>query len=155
MINGWRIFYFQLFQMRLNQLEQEVQKIQQKSPNNYQQHPTTKLLASVLRVITQQVPANPDNADFRLGKTLGDQYTVFRRVKKGMPDRYRLFFRFASETISIVYIWLNDQNSLRKEGSKTDVYAVFRKLLDKGIVPIDINVLIKQSSEITDEKPVT
>lgn len=153
MINGWRIFYFKLFQMRLNQLEQKVRKLQEKSPDTYQQHPTTKLLASVLKVITQQVPADPDHADFRLGKTLGDQYTAFRRVKKGMPDRYRLFFRFTSETVSIIYIWLNDQNSLRKEGSKTDVYVVFKKLLDKGTVPMDIGELIKRSSELKDQTP--
>lgn len=155
MINGWRIYYFRLFQMRLNDLEKEVKKLQEKSPNTYQRHPTTKLLASVNRVITQQVPADPNHADFWLGKTLGDQYTAFRRVKKGMPDRYRLFFRFASETISIIYIWLNDENTLRKEGSKTDVYVVFKKLLEGGTVPIDMGKMLKQSSEVTDETTAT
>ena len=101
------------------------------------------------------VPADPNHADFRLGKTLGDQYTAFRRVKKGMPDRYRLFFRFASETASIIYIWLNNENTLRKEGSKTDVYVVFKKLLERGTVPIDISEMLKQSSEVTDETSTT
>lgn len=149
MINGWQIFYFHLFKTRLNQLEQEVKELQQKSPNTYQQHPTTKLLASVNRVITQHVPADPNHADFRLGDTLGDQYTAFRRVKKLMPSRYRLFFRFASETASIIYIWLNNENTLRKEGSKTDVYVVFKRLLERGTVPIDMGEILKQSSEIT------
>lgn len=149
MINGWRIYYFPFFQTRLNQLEQEVQELQQKSPNTYQRHPTTKLLASVNKVITQQVPADPKHADFMLGKTLGDQYTAFRRVKKGIPARYRLFFRFTSEAISIIYVWLNDENTLRKEGSKTDVYFVFKKLIERGTVPIDMGEILKQSSEIT------
>jgi hypothetical protein len=96
---------------------------------------------------TQMVPANPDHPDFRLGKTLGAQYTNWRRVKKGMPDRYRLFFRFASKPIKlIVYVWFNDDDTLRKAGSKTDVYEVFKRMLSRGQVPTSINDLVAESS---------
>ena len=84
------------------------------------------MLASVYRALTQLVPANPDAPDFRLGKTLGPDNTHWRRVKKGTPDRYRLFFRFASNPVKvkvIVYVWFNDEDTLRKAGSKTDVYG--------------------------------
>ena len=50
----------------------------------------------VYRAVTELAPANPDAPDFRLGKALGSDHTNWRRVKKGMPDRYRLFFCFAS-----------------------------------------------------------
>ena len=39
-----------------------------------------------------------------------------------MPDRYRLFLRFASNpTLVIVYVWFNEEDSLHKTGSKTRV----------------------------------
>jgi hypothetical protein len=64
---------------------------------------------------------NPDHPNFRLGKTLGAEYANWRRVKNGTPDRYRLFFRFASRPVKlIVNAWFNDEDTLRKAGSKTD-----------------------------------
>jgi len=38
---------------------------------------------SIYKAITETVPADPDHPDFRLGKTLGAEYTNWRRVKKG------------------------------------------------------------------------
>ena len=57
------------------------------------------------------------------------------RMKKGMPDRYRLCFRFASSPVKpIVYVWFNDEDTLRKAGAKSDVDAVFRRMLERGEV---------------------
>jgi toxin YhaV len=92
---SWQLFYFKLFKEALDELEQAVTQLAQQQPTTYKSHPKTRLLASVYKCITQLVPAYPDHPDFRLGKTLGSEYTNWRRVKKGMPDRYRLFFRFA------------------------------------------------------------
>ena len=115
-------------------------------PIGYKAHPKTKLLASVYRSTTLLVPVNPDAPDFRLGKTLGQANTNWRRVKKGMPDRYRLFFRFATQPVPlIVYVWFNDENSLRKSGSKTDVYETFKRMLARGDVPRDLQDLLKKS----------
>jgi toxin YhaV len=67
-----------------------------------------------------------------------------------MPERYRLFFRFASSpTKVIVYVWFNDEDSLRKAGSKTDVYETFIRMLSRGAVPSDIGALLRASSEVT------
>jgi hypothetical protein len=44
---------------------------------------------------------------------------------------------------------------LRKEGSKTDVYFVFKKLLERGTVPIDIDEMLKKSSEVMNETLLT
>lgn len=145
--NGWQLFYFKLFKAALDELEQAVTKLSRQDPSGYKSHPTTRLLASIYKAITQMVPANPDHPDFRLGKTLGAQYTNWRRVKKGMPDRYRLFFRFASKPIKlIVYVWFNDEDTLRKAGSKTDVYEVFKKMLSRGDVPPSIQDLVAEST---------
>lgn len=144
--NGWQLFYFKLFKAALDELEQAVAKLARQNPTRYKSHPKTRLLASVYKAITQTVPANPDHPDFRLGKTLGAEYSHWRRVKKGLPDRYRLFFRFASSPIKlIVYVWFNDEDSLRKAGSRTDVYEAFKRMLMRGEVPLSINDLLAES----------
>lgn len=86
----------------MDDLEQAVTKLAQQNPIEYKSHLKTRLLASVHKCITQLLPANPDHPDFRLGKTLGSEYANWRRVKKGMPDRYRLFSRFASSPVQLI-----------------------------------------------------
>jgi toxin YhaV len=145
--NGWRFYYFRIFKAALDELEAFVTELAEKNPKGYRMHPKTKLLASVYRAVTELVPVNPDAPDFRLGKTLGAANTNWRRVKKGMPDRYRLFFRFASNPVKvIVYVWFNDEDTLRKAGSKTDVYETFKRMLARGTVPTDIRDLLANSA---------
>ncbi len=144
--NGWRIYYHRVFRAALDELEAAVSKLAAADPEGYKSHPKTRLLASIYRVVTQLVPANPDAPDFRLGNTLGPGNTHWRRVKKGMPDRDRLFFRFASKPVKvIVYVWFNDEDTLRKAGAKTDVYEAFRRMLARGVVPSDIGELLKET----------
>ena len=146
--NGWSLYYYRTFKAALDELEAVVTKLAADDPASYKTHPKTKLLASVYRAITQLVPANPDAPDFRLGKTLGSDNTNWRRVKKGMPDRYRLFFRFASSPVKvIVYVWFNDEDTLRKAGSKTDVYETFKRMLARGAVPGGIDDLLRAASD--------
>ena len=144
--NGWSLFYRRVFKAALDELEAVVVKLAADDPRGYKAHSKTKLLVSVYRAVTQLVPANPHAADFRLGKTLGPQHSHRRRLKKGMPDRYRLFFRFASHPVQvIVYVWFNDEDTLRKAGSKTDVYETFHRLLARGVVPGDIATLLREA----------
>jgi toxin YhaV len=144
--NGWGLYYFRVFKAALDELEEVVTQLAQNDPKGYKTHPKTKLLASIYKTMTETVPANPDAPEFRLGKTLGPDNTHWRRVKKGMPDRYRLFFRFASSPVKvIVYVWFNDENSLRKAGAKTDVYETFKRMLARGVVPRSIEELLSES----------
>lgn len=134
--NGWQ-----------DELEETVSKLAGSDPDGYKSHPKTRLLASIHKAITQTVPADPDHPDFRLGKTLGAEYTNWRRVKRGMPDRYRLFFRFASKPVKlIVYVWFNDEDTLRKAGAKSDVYEAFRRMLSRGQVPTSLKELLAEST---------
>ena len=145
--NGWSLYYYGTFKAALDELEAVVAKLARDNPTGYEAHPKTRLLALVYRAVMQLVPANPDAPDFRLGKTLGSENTNWRRVKKGMPDRYRLFFRFASNPFkAIVYVWFNDENTLRKAGSKTDVYESFKRMLARGVVPTDMAQLLRDAS---------
>ena len=149
-INGWRLYYFRAFAAMLDELESDVATLAASDPRGYKAHPRTRLLASVYMVITERVPANPDHPDFRLGKTLGRDYGNWRRVKKGLPERYRLFFRFASKPVKlVVYVWFNDEDTLRKVGSKTDVYETFRRMLARGEVPEGIDHLLMESRKAT------
>jgi toxin YhaV len=45
-----------------------------------------------------------------------------------------------------VYVWFNDEDTLRKAGSKTDVYETFGRMLAKGTVPQTIEALLVQSN---------
>ena len=144
--NGWGLYYFRIFKAALDELEAVVTQLTQDDPKGYKTHPKTKLLASVYKAITEVVPANPGAPEFRLGKTLGAANTNWRRVKKGMPDHYRLFFRFASSPVKvIVYVWFNDEDTLRKAGCKTDVYESFKRMLARGVVPRSIVELLANS----------
>lgn len=144
--NGWQLFYFRAFKAALDELERAVTALAKRDPSGYKSHPKTRLLASLYKAVVHTVPANPDHPDFRLGKTLGSAYSNWRRVKRGMPDQYRLFFRFASRPIKlIVYVWFNDENTLRKAGSKTDVYEAFRRMLARGEVPTSMDALLVES----------
>ena len=146
-VNGWNLYYFKTFKAALDELEEAVTELAAQDPTGYKHHPKTKLLASVYKAITEVVPSNPDAQEFRLGKTLGSDFTHWRRVKQGMPNRYRLFFRFASTPVKvIVYVWFNDEDTLRKAGAKTDVYQAFKRMLARGVVPSNIQELLDESS---------
>lgn len=41
--------------------------------------------------------------------------------------------------------WFNDEDTLRKAGSKTDMYEVFKRLLSRGQVPSGIKELLAES----------
>ena len=149
LVQGWRLFAFEPFHERLANLKREVERLRVKDPEGYRRHPTAALLASVYKAITEAVPSNPDHPDFRVGHSLGAGYAHWRRVKRGLPARYRLFYRFSTRPVQIiVYAWLNDEATLRKAGAKTDVYAVFRKMLARGEVPSDIEDLKRRSMDL-------
>ncbi|MGA2401172.1 MAG: type II toxin-antitoxin system YhaV family toxin [Syntrophobacteraceae bacterium] len=144
-INDWNIYFFILFQRLLDELEKDVSFLKENDPEGFRSHPKFKLLAGLFKCITEYVPANPNNPRFLLGNTLGTKYNNWRRVKELLPPRYRLFFQFRSDLRDIIFAWFNDENTLRKEGSSTDVYAVFRKMLENEIMPSDFSALKKSS----------
>jgi toxin YhaV len=135
--HGYELHTLSIFHDELDRLVTEVERLQAKAPDNFDSHPLFKLLEGVLNNITEFVPSNPADPAYRLGNTMGKTGKAWSRVKKKtLPDRYRLFFRFNSHAPkSIIYAWLNNEATLRKDGAKTDVYHVFEKMLDKGTVP--------------------
>jgi toxin YhaV len=47
----------------------------------------------------------------------------------------------------IVFAWVNDEQTLRSAGSKSDPYAVFEKMLGRGNPPDDWNALVTASHQ--------
>jgi toxin YhaV len=48
----------------------------------------------------------------------------------------------------IVYVWVNDEFTLRKAGSKTDPYSVFKSMLNAGDPPRTLEALLKGAREM-------
>src|SRR5271156_5748994 len=63
-------------------------------------------------------------------------------------ERYRLFYRFSSKEKVIVYAWVNAERTLRKSGSKTDPYNVFRAMLEVVDPPSSIDILLRRANEL-------
>src|SRR5277367_2189768 len=132
-VNGRRLYLHPLFQQQLEKLTAQVEALQARDPAQYKEQPATKLLATLNRYIREIIPREPNAAEFRQGNTLGADNRHWFRAK--FHERYRLFYRFSSKEKVIVYAWVNDENTLRKTGSKTDPYNVFRAMLESANPP--------------------
>ncbi|MFC1895271.1 type II toxin-antitoxin system YhaV family toxin [Thermodesulfobacteriota bacterium] len=144
-INGWEILLFATFHEQYERLVSRVASLRAKDPSGYRSHPQAKLLAKVQRVIREDVPQDPQDKKFFVGRALGSEYANWRRVKNILPPRFRMFFRFSSSSREIIFVWMNDEHTLRKEGGKSDVYAEFRKLIKSGKIPNDYAALIENA----------
>jgi toxin YhaV len=145
-VNGWRLYVHPLFHDQLVRLVEQVEALAKKKPAAYKEDSATKLLATINRLILEIIPRDPNAADFRQGNTLGKDNRHWFRAK--FHQRYRLFLRFASKEKVIIYAWLNDENTLRKAGSKTDPYSVFRGMLEAGDPPGSMADLLQRSKDL-------
>ena len=115
----------------------------------FAEHPKAKLLATIHRHVTEIIPRVPNAAEFRQGDTLGPDNRHWFRAK--LHQRYRLFFRFSTKDRVIVYVWVNDEFTVRKAGSKTDAYAVFKSMLNAGDPPRTLEALLRRATEMRTE----
>jgi toxin YhaV len=99
------------------------------------------------------IPNHPNAAEFRQGNTLGSDNRHWFRAK--FHHQYRLFYRFSSQDKVIIYACVNDEDSLRKAGSTTDPYSIFRNRLASGNPPRDMAELMNASKEIASEAAST
>ncbi|ONG15433.1 toxin YhaV [Escherichia coli] len=127
-VNGWALYAHPCFQETYDALVAEVETLKGKDPENYQRKAATKLLAVVHKVIEEH-----KNKDWS-------------RVKFG-AGRYRLFFRYSEKEKVIILGWMNDENTLRTYGKKTDAYTVFSKMLKRGHPPADWETLTRETEE--------
>lgn len=144
-VNGWRLFAHPQFLQQLERLAAAVEREREKSTKGQTATANVKLLAALRKLVFETVPGDPTRPEYRQGGTLGDARKHWFRVKFG-GQRFRLFFRFDMRSKVIIYAWVNDAQTLRTYGSKTDAYTVFRGMLDDGNPPDDWSSLLARSS---------
>jgi toxin YhaV len=148
--HGWRLFVHPFFQAQLERLVQRVEKLASKDPRGFISHPAAKILATIDYYIREAIPRNPNGPEFRQGNTLGPDNRHWFRAK--FHGRYRLFYRFSTEHKIIVYAWVNDDETLRKSGSRSDPYAVFKTMLESGEPPNSLIDLLRVCKEMANKK---
>jgi toxin YhaV len=134
LIKGWNVGAHSVFLDQFEKLIEAVETEKAASPNTYKSGANAKLLAAILKLSRETIPTDPTLPVYRQGTTLGPHRKHWFRAKFG-NGRFRLFFRFNSASATLIYVWVNDENTLRTYGSKTDAYRVFSKMLDGGSPP--------------------
>lgn len=150
-VNGWALYAHPLFCAQLERLSDAVDAARVKDPDGWQSSANAKLLAQINRLMIETIPSDPTRPEFRQGGTLGRDRKHWFRAKFG-AGRFRLFFRYSAKARIIVFAWINDSQTLRTYGSKTDAYAMFKSMLDKGNPPDSWEALVAASIR-TDQAP--
>lgn len=141
-INGWTLLLHPLCLDQVERLMAAVERARAKDPAGWRQTANAKLLAALRQLMFARIPADPTLPEYRQGATLGADRKHWFRAKFS-NGRFRLFFRYSSAARIIVYAWVNDQDTLRTYGAKTDAYKVFRAMLDKGNPPEEWAALVR------------
>lgn len=119
-------FYFDKVEL----LKKEVKILKEQLDREaFLQHPQVKFAARLRDATTKIIPEDPDRKEYQLHGNL----KKYRRYKQGL-QRYRLFFTFSSKPPIILYLYINDQSTLRNEGSKHDPYVIFNRFIERGEV---------------------
>lgn len=139
-VGDWEVYAHPLFLDQLEALTTAVERAREKDPDGYRSGRAAKMLAAVLKLAFEDIPADPAHKRFEQGETLGTARKHWRRAK--FYQQYRLFFRFSSTAKIVVLAWVNDEQTKRAYGSRTDAYAVFAKMLTAGAPPDDWDALI-------------
>ncbi|WP_051257754.1 type II toxin-antitoxin system YhaV family toxin [Desulfovibrio cuneatus] len=122
-------------------------RMKEENPTGYKELPKVRFFDGIRKAMNNAL-ADPTHKRYLLGNTLGEAYRRWRRIKNdGLPDRYRLFFQFSTEELKVIFCWLNDQSTMRKKGSKTDVYVIFKKLLENGKIPSQFSALLNDANQ--------
>lgn len=140
-MNGWTLLFHPLICEQLQKVDEAAEKARKKGAGNA----NVKLFGMLSKAIYERIPANPAADEFRQGNTLGPKYRHWRRVKFG--GRFRLYFRFDSKSRVIIFAWVNDEKSLRKQGAKSDPYQMFKAMLNGGNPPDDMPALLSACEE--------
>lgn len=143
----WRKYYHSLFLIEIQQHVKAIQDIKIVAKDSYKKNHIVKKFADILKTI-ERIDKDPTLKEYILGDALGETHRDWRRAKRLLPPRYRLFFKYFSEHSEIYYAWINNAKTLRKDGAKTDVYYVFKSMLDSEKVASDRDGLKRSSSDV-------
>ena len=141
--HGWVLLFHECIVEQLQKLHAAVERAQRSDPKGFGGNANVKLFRALSQLILETVPSDPARDEYRQGNTLGPAHRHWRRAKIGR--RFRLFFRYDSKSKTIVFAWVNDEQTLRAAGSKSDPYAVFEKMLERGNPPDNWTSLVATS----------
>ena len=141
--HGWRLLFHECLVEQLQRLRAAAERARKQDPTSAESNANVRLFAALSRLIFEAVPSDPSREEYRQGNTMGPTFRHWRRAKIGR--RFRLFFRFDSKARVIIFAWVNDENTLRASGSKSDPYAVFQRMLERGHPPDDWAALLSAS----------
>lgn len=144
-IHGWRIYAHPLFLDQLNALINELETLRRKDPQGYRSKNSSKRLAAIARLMLHDIPQDPSRREYQQGSTLGAAHRHWRRAK--FFQKFRLFFRFHTGSRLIVLGWVNDTDTKRAYGSKTDAYRVFQSMLASGQPPDNWEELLQDATQ--------
>ena len=143
--HGWNLLFHDCLIEQFQKLEAAASRAKAQDPAGFEANANVKLFDALATLILEVVPSDPNRDEYRQGNTMGPAYRHWRRAKLGR--RYRLFFRYDSKAKVIVYAWVNDEQTLRSSGSKSDPYAVFEKMLGRGNPPDEWSALVQASKQ--------
>ena len=141
--HGWNLLFHECLSDQLQKLYAASLRAQQQDPQGFESNANVRLFGALSKLIFDVVPSDPNREEYRQGNTIGVTFRHWRRAKLGR--RFRLFFRFDSKTRVIIFAWVNDENTLRSSGSKSDTYTVFQRMLERGHPPDDWAALVAVS----------
>lgn len=141
--HGWTLLFHDCIVEQLHKLHAAAERAQHHDPEGYAGNANVKLFRALSHALLDAVPSDPGRNEFRQGNTLGPAHRHWRRARVGR--RFRLFFRYDSQSKVIVFAWVNDLRTLRSSGSKTDPYTVFHEMLRRGNPPGDWKDLLASS----------
>lgn len=142
-IHGWSVLAHDCFLTQFEEMVEAVELLRQQQPNIYQKKSVTKRLEAVTKLAFDIIPQDPTREIYRQGKTLGEKNKHWFRAK--FYQQYRLFFRYHLESKIVVFGWVNDPDTKRAYGSKSDAYKFFGKMLEDGYPPNDWNTLLSSA----------
>jgi len=148
-VNGWTLLFHPVIAGRLTTLAAASRRARRADPKNFQSNRNVRFFAAVTKLIFEVIPSDPSRAEYRQGSTLGKDHRHWFRAK--FFRRFRLFFRYDSRSRIIVYVWVNDEQTLRQSGSRRDPYEVFSRMLAAGNPPDDWATLVRASGGLPDE----
>jgi toxin YhaV len=141
--HGWILLFHECIVEQLRKLHEAAERAQRSDPQSFESNANVKLFRALSQLILETVPSDPGRDEYRQGNTLGPAHRHWRRAKIGR--RFRLFFRYDSKAKTIVFAWVNDEQTLRAAGSKSDPYTVFVKMLERGNPPDNWESLVNSS----------
>lgn len=140
--HGWTLLFHDCLLDQLNRLRNAAERATRHDARAGETNANVKLYAALSKLILDVVPIEPGRDEYRQGNTMGQAYRHWRRAKIGR--RFRLFFRYDTRSKVIVYVWVNDEHTLRSAGSKSDPYHVFQQMLARGNPPDNWAALLAQ-----------